>query len=115
MPFFECKDSIINTLDKLWHLLEIFSGLIKGFSSTWKPNPIAVESNIRFIQTYTNWIIKRVNIDAAWKSIDKSEVESGDVILITRLDGLDPFIITATGSRVGHTTIVLRNPDDHDL
>jgi len=115
MPFFECKDSIINTLDKLWHLLEIFSGLIKGFSSTWKPNPIAVESNIKFIQTYTNWIIKKVNIDAAWKSIDKSEVQSGDVILITRLDGLDPFIITATGSRVGHTTIVLRNPDDNDL
>jgi len=44
-----------------------------------------------------------------YDQINKDDINSGDAFLITRLDGLDPFIITATGSRVGHTTVALRD------
>jgi len=50
-----------------------------------------------------------------WDQINQADIDSGDAFLITRLDGLDPFIITATGTRVGHTTVALRDPSTQVL
>ena len=37
----------------------------------------------------------------------KAHAKSGDLILITRFDGVDQIIESFTGSKVAHTTIVL--------
>lgn len=43
--------------------------------------------------------------------IDESLLHSGDMLGIVRLDGLDPLIMWGTGSRLGHTAIVLKGED----
>ena len=40
-------------------------------------------------------------------SIDYNELRDGDILLIMRLDGLDPLICWGTGSQSGHTAMVL--------
>ena len=40
-------------------------------------------------------------------NIEEDELRSGDILLITRLDGLDPLIMWGTGSFAGHTAIIL--------
>lgn len=39
---------------------------------------------------------------------DESEINSGDVIGIFRLDGIDPLIMWGTGSHLGHSAMALR-------
>jgi hypothetical protein len=43
--------------------------------------------------------------------IDESLLHSGDMLGIVRLDGLDPLIMWGTGSRLGHTAVVLKGED----
>lgn len=40
--------------------------------------------------------------------IDESEIQSGDFIAITRLDGLDPIIMYGSGTHAGHSVMALR-------
>lgn len=40
-------------------------------------------------------------------SIQDDDLQSGDILLVTRLDGLDPLIMWGTGSFAGHTAIIL--------
>ena len=40
--------------------------------------------------------------------IDESIIQSGDLITIMRMDGLDQIIMFGTGSHSGHTVMALR-------
>lgn len=54
--------------------------------------------------------------DYKWKQKEKFEfidfpeekVNSGDLLMINRLDGIDQLIQIGTGSRIGHSTIAMR-------
>lgn len=37
--------------------------------------------------------------------------EAGDVLMVTRLDGLDPLVMYGTGGFFGHSTVVHEFPD----
>ena len=69
------------------------------------------ESNARFLKKYMDYeLVERPK--KAWRHnttiIDQDFIQSGDAILILRLDGLDPFISFGIGSHIGHTAMALR-------
>lgn len=39
--------------------------------------------------------------------IDKKLIKSGDLFLIRRLDGVQPFLMMASGSHIGHAAMAL--------
>ena len=51
-----------------------------------------------------------INYDPVFENLtlDPDKIESGDMLAITRLDGLDPVIMWGTGSHIGHSAIALR-------
>ncbi len=63
-----------------------------------------LEYNLKFLK-------EKMNIDYnPWNKLnilDENEIKSGDLLAITRLDGLDPTIMYGTGSHIGHTAIAL--------
>jgi len=44
--------------------------------------------------------------------IDKSLIKSGDLFLVRRLDGIQPLIMAASGSHVGHAAMALWKDND---
>lgn len=46
--------------------------------------------------------------------IDKSLIKSGDLFLIRRLDGVQPFLMAASGSHIGHAAVALWD-DNNEL
>jgi hypothetical protein len=62
-------------------------------------------SNVDFLAKYMKFPFeKRVITDV---DIDKKLISSGDLLLIRRFDGIDPIIMVATGSHVGHAAVAL--------
>lgn len=62
--------------------------------------------NVIFLKESMNYdLVKRDVIEV---EIDESLIQSGDFFAITRLDGLDPMIMYATGGHAGHSTMALR-------
>lgn len=62
-----------------------------------------IKHNIELLKVYNLYEPKRrknVLVD-----IDESEIHTGDLILITRYDGVDQMIMIGTGSRVGHSCV----------
>lgn len=112
MPVMELEKTFLETLTGVFDLGKTFIDLIKGFCKpgTWKPSAFSVKANIEFIETQTTWKIRTRENIPIYKNINKDEIQNGDSFLITRLDGLDPFIVTSTGSRAGHTTVAMRDP-----
>lgn len=39
--------------------------------------------------------------------IDKSLIKSGDLLLVRRLDGVQPFLMMSSGSHIGHAAMAL--------
>lgn len=117
MPVMELNHSFSSTVKSLLEIVEIFMSLIKGFNKpgTWIPTETAVKANIEFIERYTDWKIRTRENVPIYDKINKDDINSGDSFLIIRMDGLDPFIATTTGTRVGHTTVALRDPQTKAL
>eukprot|EP00727_Mastigamoeba_balamuthi_P009416 m51a1_g5097 hypothetical protein (539) ;mRNA; f:283703-285716 len=65
----------------------------------------SVEDNVRFMQSHMNYTMARRPVTRV--DVDQSEFHSGDFLGIIRLDGLDPMLAWAMGSRTGHTALIL--------
>ena len=66
------------------------------------------ERNVAFLQTFASYNMEGKPEIAHIEAVD---LQSGDLIGVVRLDGLDPTIMWGTGSRLGHTAIILREQD----
>ena len=51
---------------------------------------------------------KRVITDI---EIDAKKIKSGDLLLVRRFDGIEPLLMVATGSHVGHMAMALWEGD----
>ena len=63
------------------------------------------KNNIEFIKQKMNFQYEKIDLD--YHNYNLSNVQSGDLFLVTRLDGLDQIIMWGTGSLVGHNAIIL--------
>lgn len=108
---FKSCDDLSNYPKDLWLLIKAFAGG-QGL------NPVLpiIGSKIWEYQLNANIDMIKELSDYEWKKRDKFHflkfpkelARSGDVVLITRFDGLDQIIQGFCGSRAGHSTIVLR-------
>merc|ERR1711907_927589 len=87
--------------------------LFTGASKPGKPGvpEQTAKSNLKFLLDYAGMDFPERSAAAASTILgqpgDGVEIQSGDLIGILRLDGLDPLIAWGTGSRLGHTTMAL--------
>ena len=61
------------------------------------------KANLRTLELFNYYTPRRRNKTIT--SFDKKYIHSGDAILISRMDGLDPMIMIGSGGRAGHTCI----------
>eukprot|EP00117_Sycon_ciliatum_P040826 scpid63096/ scgid29942/ len=69
---------------------------------------VVAERNAGFMGERVNFTMHRFD-DPPSIVPDESEVRSGDILQVLKLDGLDPLIGWGTGSHTGHTTIIIKN------
>jgi len=63
------------------------------------------ENNVKFLRDHMNVELEKRSIQKV--TIPKSSVNSGDLLGIIRLDGLDSMLAWAMGSRTGHTCVAM--------
>ena len=61
------------------------------------------KANLRILELFNHYTPERRNNTVV--NIDKKNVKTGDAILISRLDGVDPMIMLGAGGRAGHTCV----------
>ena len=104
--FYIAKDIELNG----FHIFHFDKGVVYSIGnllSTYELfNSINMKSkNINFLKTQMGLLLEKsskTNI-----SFNVSSLSEGDIILITRYDGLDPMIMYGSGSSSGHTAMVL--------
>lgn len=108
-----CED-LIKSIESVLRTLEAFVG---GLSD----HPLAPivgshvpgymeKENINFLSEAMEYQMEPRTITDV--HIDEDLIQSGDAFIITRLDGLDPVIMWASGSRAGHCVMALRFDGD---
>ena len=60
--------------------------------------------NLRILELYNHYTPERRKNNTI-VNFDKKTVHSGDFILISRFDGLDPLIMLGAGGRSGHSAV----------
>jgi hypothetical protein len=82
-------------------------------------SPLAPEdsaSNVDFAQRYANiTLTPRDAANQAWLDIDPALFNSGDILFITRVDGLATLEMWGTGAHTSHTTVLLRSDHTGEL
>ena len=100
----------INTIKSLVKTIKTYYGGL-GYDQNAK-NPkfrpkIAKDmekANLRVLELFNHYTPERRKNNTI-VNIDKNIIKSGDVIIISRMDGLDPLIMIGSGSRAGHTCV----------
>ncbi|CDW85293.1 UNKNOWN [Stylonychia lemnae] len=67
------------------------------------------DMNIEYLEKQLGLKLEQRIIDTV--EIDKSLIKSGDLFLVRRLDGVQPFTMVASGSLVGHAAMALWQDD----
>eukprot|EP01137_Pigoraptor_chileana_P025944 Opistho-2@96189 len=102
---FRFDESMTSTIADIYETAALFLGALDGLHGPHVPDAVA-NKNIQFLKDYANFELpNRTVIDLP---ISESDIHSGDVFGILRLDGLDPLICWGTGGRLGHTAVALR-------
>jgi hypothetical protein len=70
-------------------------------------------ANLEFVREILDWDMERREIEEV--RLDEDLIQTGDVFLVLRLDGIDPIIMYGTGSHVGHSVMAMRFEEDGDL
>ena len=108
----------INTIKSLLTTFKAFYGGLgndpKAKNPKFRPNvPKEMErANLRIMELFNHYTPERRNNTIV--NFDKSIVKSGDFLLISRLDGIDPLIMMGAGGRSGHSAVCTWM-DDGDL
>eukprot|EP00656_Telonema_subtile_P053212 TRINITY_DN7640_c0_g1_i1.p1 TRINITY_DN7640_c0_g1~~TRINITY_DN7640_c0_g1_i1.p1 ORF type:complete len:595 (+),score=110.58 TRINITY_DN7640_c0_g1_i1:142-1926(+) len=105
---FRLRKPMPATIADIYETAKLFTGAMKkGVPGVPQA---AAESNLKFLKDYANFTYAPRSEEAAAKVLgpaDGVNIQSGDLIGIIRLDGLDPLIAWGTASRLGHTTMAL--------
>ena len=102
-------NGFFTTLKSLYNSLKLFYGGLgldaNAKNPRFKPTILKDQekANLRFLELYSHYTPERRNNTVVY--FDKSYVHSGDLILIARLDGLDPLIMAGAGGHFGHCCV----------
>ena len=102
-------NGFFTTLKSLFNTLKLFYGGLGLNQSAKNPRfgPKILKdqekANIRFLELFAHFYPERRNDTVVY--FDKSYVKTGDLILIGRLDGLDPVIMVGAGGHFGHCCV----------
>lgn len=105
-------ESIINTFILFFGGLGTSESYISYFKNPHIPEYMEF-ANIEFIRDVMDWDIERREIEEV--RLAEDYIQTGDVFLVLRLDGVDPIIMYGTGTHVGHSAMAMRFEDDGDL
>ena len=100
---------LFNTIKSLLKTLKAFLGGLgsdpNAKNPLFRPSvPREMErANLRILELFNHYILERRN-DTIVK-FDKSIVKSGDFLVISRMDGLDPLIMVGSGGHSGHNAV----------
>ena len=101
---------LVNTVKSFMTTLKAFYGGLgldpKAKNPKFRPNiPKDMEKiNLRILELYNHYTPERRKNNTI-VNFDKKTVHSGDFILISRFDGLDPLIMLGAGGRSGHSAV----------
>ncbi len=70
-------------------------------------------ANLEFIRDVMDWDLERRETYEV--RLQEDFIQTGDLFLVLRLDGIDPIIMYGTGSHVGHSCMAMRFEDDGEL
>ena len=99
----------MNTIKSLLKTLKAFYGGLgldpNAKNPKFRPTiPKDMErANLRVLELFNHYTPERRNNTIV--NFDKSIVKSGDAIVISRMDGLDPMIMIGSGGRIGHCCV----------
>eukprot|EP00347_Sterkiella_histriomuscorum_P011078 403373837 len=106
-------DGITDELVSLFHTLELFVGGLG--TNPWLPivgshvPEYMEQANVEFLNESIGWNLQVRPVHEI--KLDKSQIKSGDYLMVFRLDGLDEIIMYGTGSHVGHSVMAMWFPD----
>lgn len=100
---------LINTIKSLLKTIKAFYGGLgtdpNATNPKFRPNISRdmEKANLRILELFNHYVLERRN-DTVVK-IDKNIVKSGDFLVISRMDGLDPLIMVGSGGHSGHNAV----------
>uniref|UniRef100_A0A6B2L2L9 Uncharacterized protein n=1 Tax=Arcella intermedia TaxID=1963864 RepID=A0A6B2L2L9_9EUKA len=98
---FNFTEGITMTTESIFEtVLLFFGGLVGANVPEW-----TAEDNLAFLKDHMNLVMPERPVNRI--DIPKSEIKSGDLLGVIRLDGLDPMLSWGMGSRTGHTCIAM--------
>ena len=109
-------ESLMTTIQSLFKTLKAFLGGMgydpEAKNPRYRPSiPRDMEKvNLRILELFNHYTPERRNNTIV--NFDKKIIKSGDVILISRLDGIDPLIMIGSGGRAGHSCVCVWRDDE---
>ena len=109
IKLFSFCGSFMNTIKSLLKTLKAFYGGLgldpNAKNPKFRPTiPKDMErANLRVLELFNHYTPERRNNTIV--NFDKNIVKSGDAIVISRMDGLDPMIMIGSGGRIGHCCV----------
>ena len=100
---------LVNTIKSLLNTVKAFYGGLgldpNAKNPKFRPNvPKDMErANLRILELFNHYTPERRNNTLV--TFDKKKIHSGDFLLISRMDGIDPLIMIGTGGRSGHSCV----------
>jgi hypothetical protein len=102
---FQFPDGLLTTAEEVLETAVLFAGYLTGeHMPEW-----SVEANVKFMADQMNYTMERRPTSRV--DFDESELHSGDVFAIIRLDALDTMLAWAMGAHTGHITMALESPE----
>ena len=101
---------LVNTIKSFFKTFKAFYGGLgvdpKAKNPKFRPNvPKDMEkANLRILELFNHYTPERRKNNTI-VNIDKNLIKSGDFLLISRLDGVDPLIMIGAGGRSGHSAV----------
>ena len=101
---------LVNTVKSLLKTIKAFYGGLgvdpKAKNPKFRPNiPKDMEKvNLRMLELFNHYTPERRKNNTI-VYFDKKVIHSGDFLLISRMDGLDPLIMIGSGGRSGHSAV----------
>ena len=106
---FAFQSNVATTLYQLYETILLF---LPGMTSATLSS-VTEEQNAAFLKNMVQYDLEKRSIYAV--DLEESEIQDGDMFGILRLDGLDPMLAWAMGSRTGHTVVAIRVDGDLKL
>ena len=109
VKLFNFCSGLVTTIQSALKSLKAFWGGMgydpEAKNPRFRPNiPRDMEkANLRILELYNHYTPERRNNTIV--NFDKNVIKNGDVILISRMDGIDPLIMIGSGGRIGHCCV----------